>query len=675
MARTVSIRGSLTTHLVGFVLLLGVALTAASGYGVRRVVARLSRSLMNQDIERTAERLRLFFEPVERALRLMGTRGEPSSQREAEMERMGREAAAALRHLPQVLAIRVVDEAGLERRWTRAASEPAVGKARPATPWSGTNGTDGASESGHVIDEAPVRWSEVGELMGSGVPGLTVSLEAPAKGGASLRLAMDVPIDAISDFTTRLVSAERGMVLVMTKDLQVIGLPQHPRYVDPAKRRALLMKTPDQLDHPLAQAASRAFEERPRSDREPVRFQSQGEAWWGQSLPYRLGAGRELWIAAVVPEDELLGELTYVRTAILGITAVVLLAGLLRARLLARRFSVPIEGLVAESDRISAGDLAHGAEIHTPVREFQSLAAAHDRMRAALRLLMKIEDDLELARQVQQSTFPQRLPRLPGFQLHAYSEPADATGGDTYDVIGLVRDVARAEALRAAGSPGAGLQTGADGAGPVRRFSDLGPLLLTEDESEHAVLLLADATGHGIGPALSVTQLRAMLRMSVRMGAFPMEALRHINEQLHADLPRGRFITAWMGLLDSARGTLLTFSAGQGPLLHYHAAEDRFERFNADGPPLGVLPQVQFEAAVARVLAPGDIYAVISDGVYEAEDTRRVAFGADRVEAVIRAHRHEPPQAILEALREAVRAFCGPAPIQDDRTAILIRRA
>jgi phosphoserine phosphatase len=162
--------------------------------------------------------------------------------------------------------------------------------------------------------------------------------------------------------------------------------------------------------------------------------------------------------------------------------------------------------------------------------------------------------------------------------------------------------------------------------------------------------------------------------MSVRMGAFPMEALRHINEQLHADLPRGRFITAWMGLLDSARGTLLMFSAGQGPLLHYLAAEDRFERFNADAPPLGVLPQVQFEPGPARVLAPGDLFAVISDGVFEAEDARHEAFGADRVEAVLRAHRHEPPEAILEALREAVRAYCGPAPIQDDRTAILIRR-
>ena len=97
----------------------------------------------------------------------------------------------------------------------------------------------------------------------------------------------------------------------------------------------------------------------------------------------------------------------------------------------------------------------------------------------------KLQRDLQLARQIQQSTVPTLLPRLAGFGLAAWSEPAEETGGDAFDVIGF--------------------RTGHATAG--------------DDEADRALLLLADATGHGIGPALAVTQLRAMLRMAARLGA------------------------------------------------------------------------------------------------------------------------------------------------------------
>ena len=107
--------------------------------------------------------------------------------------------------------------------------------------------------------------------------------------------------------------------------------------------------------------------------------------------------------------------------------------------------------------------------------------------RKARESLLKFECDLQVARRIQQSAYSQRLPAISGFEVDAWSEPAEETGGDTYDVIGLERD------------------------------PDSGMIHLSTDDVERAVLLLADATGHGIGPALSVTQVRAMLRMAVRL--------------------------------------------------------------------------------------------------------------------------------------------------------------
>jgi phosphoserine phosphatase len=342
-----------------------------------------------------------------------------------------------------------------------------------------------------------------------------------------------------------------------------------------------------------------------------------------------------------VPHADLLGERARQRWWILAITLAVLLGAVARAFVLARRFSQPIESLVRESDRISQGDLEPGKAIVTPLAEVHQLADAHDRMRRGLRTLMKLERDLQLARQIQQNTFPRELPRLEGFDLVAWNQPADETGGDSYDVIGL------------------------DGTGALTEG---------EAEAQRAVLLLADATGHGVGPALSVTQLRAMLRMAVRLGKNLLEVATHVNEQLCADLPGNRFITAWLGEVRVAEGTIATFSAGQAPLLLFRAASDTVEVKNADAPPLGLFPELSFAAPPPVALSPGDIYAVLSDGFFEAADQTGAELGKERIIEVIRRHRRETSADILSSILATLRDFTDDDPADDDRTAVIIKR-
>jgi HAMP domain-containing protein len=152
------------------------------------------------------------------------------------------------------------------------------------------------------------------------------------------------------------------------------------------------------------------------------------------------------------------------------VMVVTLALAILRAARLARGYSRPIAALVRESERISRGDLDRVPAVVSSIREVHRLAEAHERMRLSLKTLLKLESDPP-GRSPYPAGHPARAdPGGSGFDIDAWNEPAEETGGDTYDVIGYRR------------VPG-----------------EAGPRL-SQGEAERAVLLLADATGHGIGP-------------------------------------------------------------------------------------------------------------------------------------------------------------------------------
>jgi phosphoserine phosphatase len=325
-----------------------------------------------------------------------------------------------------------------------------------------------------------------------------------------------------------------------------------------------------------------------------------------------------------------------------------MLAGLgvaiVRAARLARRYSRPIEALARASERISRGDLEAAAPIASPIAEITQLVDAHDRMRAGLRTLLKLERDLQVARRIQQDTIPAELPSLPGFEIDAWNEAAEETGGDTYDVIGY--------------------ELGAAGDAPRLALAGV----------DRAILLLADASGHGIGPALSVTEVRAMLRMAVRGGAELPAIVGHLNAQLCADLSEGRFVSAWLGELDARAATLKSFSCGQGPLLHYRAAEGVCAVVATDAVPLGVLDDLVVQVRDPIQMGPGDVFVVTSDGVVEATNGAREPFGTGRLIALIVRHHEASAAGLLRALRDELSAFTHGTPPDDDRTVLIVKR-
>lgn len=678
MRRPVSIRRSLLRNLLLIIVLLSGAIMGTSVLVARQAAKSLSRSLITQTLDRSEGELEQFFNPVAAGLGIVESWSRAGLLDTDDPRRIRGLFLPLMARYPQVSSVLVADQRGREYMLLRTTGgwlsrqtrrdewgdrtcwlEWTDEQPRPVETWRELDydprrrpwyqGAIARFESAPQppAPTEPTReayWTEPYTFFTTKEPGITASIAFDVGDGLKRVVGFDVLLSDISRFTTSLHVSKNGKVIVMTDDFRVIGLPRDDRFAGAEERKAALLKQPEELGLPLAVDATAAFTDLPEDETGPVRFRSGGQAWWGNARSLNLSPEQLLWIVVVVPESDLLAGVTAMRLWIGAITLIALAAAMWRAVILARRYSRPIEAIAQQSDRISRLNLEPPEPIESSVKEIRGLAEAHERMRGSLQSLLKLERDLQVARQIQQGTFPNELPALSGFAIEAWSEPAEETGGDSYDVVGY--------------------QSAPAGE----------PVVLTVADADRAVLLMADATGHGVGPALSVSQIRAMLRMAVRMGERLGRIARHVNEQLCADLPEGRFITAWLGELNAADHTLTSFSAGQGPLLFYEAEKGACRVMGADTVPMGVMADIDITIGAPIRMKAGDIFAVISDGVFEAANPAGELFGSARTVDVICAHCGESPAQILAALRAAVDEFAGEAPAADDRTAIIIKR-
>ncbi|MBM3790458.1 MAG: serine/threonine-protein phosphatase, partial [Acidobacteria bacterium] len=140
------------------------------------------------------------------------------------------------------------------------------------------------------------------------------------------------------------------------------------------------------------------------------------------------------------------------------------------------------------------------------------------------------------------------------------------------------------------------------------------------------------------------------------------------------DLPAHCFITAFAGVLDSGEHRIHYLSAGQAPLLHYHAGRDELEWLDASSVPIGILAGAPMIAPAPIDLGPGDIFALITDGFFEYHNGDGEQFGRERIGELLRSHRRAPLEALIETLRDCIGHFAGDSPQEDDMTVVLVRR-
>ena len=205
----------------------------------------------------------------------------------------------------------------------------------------------------------------------------------------------------------------------------------------------------------------------------------------------------------------------------------------------------------------------------------------------------RIEQELRVARLIQQTLLPKSLPGLPGYDVAAYYQPAREVGGDFYDFLQL----------------------------PDGRLG----------------LIMGDVSGKGVPAALVMAITRTMLRAAYRMGSrAPGEILEQVNNILYSDIPPNMFVTCLAALLDSSSGRLHYANAGHG--LPYVRHADGVSELRARGMPLGLMPNMSYEQKEITLKA-GESVLLYSDGLVEAHDPRRrEMFGFPRMEAFVGAH-------------------------------------
>ncbi|MDP7036273.1 MAG: SpoIIE family protein phosphatase [Planctomycetota bacterium] len=240
------------------------------------------------------------------------------------------------------------------------------------------------------------------------------------------------------------------------------------------------------------------------------------------------------------------------------------------------------------------------------------------------------EQDLLIAREIQQDVLPGSMPTLEHYELTGWNRPADEAGGDIFDAVAL---------------------------------------------NEHQVLLLVgDASGHGIGPALSVTQVRSMLRVCLRLEAPLDSIISHVNNQLSEDLAAGRFVTAFFGLIDNRTHEVMYQSTGQGPIYFYRKATNEWIRMGPTTVPLGLMNNIRLAPPATFSFEPGDLLLVISDGIFEHPCETDEQFGEERVKSMVVEKQEHSVTEISEILVETVDQFAGKTPQADDMTIVMVRR-
>ena len=265
----------------------------------------------------------------------------------------------------------------------------------------------------------------------------------------------------------------------------------------------------------------------------------------------------------------------------------------------------------SSDDRKLLDDLAAQAapalRVGQLVREQEAEAATRQRF----------EQELEVARLIQQHFLPKELPDLPGWQIAAYYQPAREVGGDFYDVIPL-----------------------SDG---------------------RVGFVVGDVTDKGMPAALVMSATRSVLRASAQRLIEPGIVLETVNEHLCPDMPEKMFVTCLYGVLDPASGHLRFANAGHD-LPKLKTAEGVVE-LRARGMPLGLMPGMAYEEKEAT-LALGDSVLLHSDGVAEAHDPRREMFGSPRLQLTVADG--AGGQALIDRVLGALAAFTGADAEQED---------
>ncbi|HEX9006817.1 MAG TPA: PP2C family protein-serine/threonine phosphatase [Bacteroidota bacterium] len=244
----------------------------------------------------------------------------------------------------------------------------------------------------------------------------------------------------------------------------------------------------------------------------------------------------------------------------------------------------------------------------------------------------RLQRELEIAREVQQSFLPKSEPEMPTLDIASRCLPAQEVGGDYYDFLRL------------------------DG-------GRLG-------------VVVGDVSGKGTQAAFFMTLTKGFLRAVTRTQRSPAEVLDELNELFYENVERGTFISMLYAVLDTAAGTMTIARAGHNPALLKEGSTGTTRFLLSPGLALGLAPGEQFTSAIEEEtlpFCPGDVLVLYTDGFTEAMNSKHEEFGEERLkEALLKANAGRARE-LLDELYRAAKHFAGHHPQHDDMTMVVVR--
>jgi sigma-B regulation protein RsbU (phosphoserine phosphatase) len=300
--------------------------------------------------------------------------------------------------------------------------------------------------------------------------------------------------------------------------------------------------------------------------------------------------------------------------------------------LVSRNLSIPFRDIIHTLRRIRNGHFDQRVQVFSN-DEIGYTGDAINEMTRGLIERERMQQSLNLAKEVQQNLLPKNDLKVNGFDIAGKSVYCDETGGDYYDFI------------------------------------------IIDDASEQKIgVAIGDVSGHGIPSALLMATVRSSLRQRASLPGGTARIISDVNRQLVKDVEdSGQFMTMFFLVLDTETRQLEWVRAGHDPAIIYDPGSDAFNELNGSGIALGVDAEWIYEHNQKTDFSNGQIIFLSTDGVWEARNKKGEMLGKEPILNAIRHNASSDATQIIDAIFDIVDKFVDEVKIEDDITSVIIK--
>jgi sigma-B regulation protein RsbU (phosphoserine phosphatase) len=292
-----------------------------------------------------------------------------------------------------------------------------------------------------------------------------------------------------------------------------------------------------------------------------------------------------------------------------------------------------IKEITVAADELSKGNFGPSFPI-TSRDEVGELTKYFNKMTQQLRQRILLKEAINVAREVQQNLLPQRGYSTEGVTVAGASIYCDETGGDYFDIIEF------------------------------------------PDDNKKVAVVVGDVVGHGIGAALLMTTVRALLRSRIVLSHRLDQVISEVNGLLYQDTARtGSFVTLFCLVIDKSHNSISWVRGGHDPAIVFTPKTLKFEELKGNGVALGVDADWVFEYNEVQIGGYGKLILIGSDGTWEVENEAGEQFGRERIKQIILTKNYLDPEMLLQVIIKEINVFKGRKALVDDITLAIIKLA